>query len=267
MMLGKEVRLNRILNTESKRFVAITIDHPMGRGVLPGLVDIKSTMAKIVAGEPNAITMQKGIAENVFAPYAGKIPFILKATSFSPYHFEYDTPTADVEEAVRLGADAISVGVIVGSEQQAAQISNLARVSKEAAAVGMPLLAHIYPRGSMVEDAKSVEALSYAVRLGAELGVDYIKTTWSGSAETFAKVVAACPTNVVIAGGNPGNSLESYLQMTWDGIQAGVAGVTYGRFVWGDKNPAAVIAALKHIVHQGASVKEALQLYSEISQH
>ena len=87
------------------------------------------------------------------------------------------------------------------------------------------------------------------------------------SAETFAKVVAACPANVVIAGGNPGNSLESYLQMTWDGIQAGIAGVTYGRFVWGDKNPAAVIAALKWIVHQGGSVKEALQLYKEKSQH
>ena len=174
-MLGKQVRLNRILNPESKRFVAITMDHPISRGVLPGLEDIKSTVEKVVAGEPNAIIMHKGIAEKVFAPYAGKVPFILKTTSFSPYHFEFDTPTADVEEAVRLGADAISVGVIVGSEQQAAQLTNLARVSKEAAAVGMPLLAHIYPRGSMVKDSKGVEALSYAVRLGAELGVDYIK--------------------------------------------------------------------------------------------
>lgn len=95
MFLGKQVRLNRLLNEQTGRLVSITVDHSIARGVLPGLVDIQSTMAKIVAGRPDAITMHKGIAEKVFFPYAGKIPWILKATSFAPYHRDYDTPTAD----------------------------------------------------------------------------------------------------------------------------------------------------------------------------
>jgi DhnA family fructose-bisphosphate aldolase class Ia len=267
MYLGKEVRLNRLLDPASKRFVGITVDHAMARGVLSGLVNIKETVAKVVAGQPNAITMHKGIAEKVFSPYAGQVPFILKSTTFAPYHPQYDTPVADVEEAIRLGADAISVGVIVGGPEQATQLTHLAQVSKEAAAAGLPLVAHIYPRGSQVKDPKDTDAVAYAVRAAAELGVDIVKTNWTGSTESFAKVVAACPAYVVIAGGAPGNDLETYLRMTWEGIQAGTAGVTYGRFVWGDQNPAAVIAALKAIVHQGATVNKALGVYREASEH
>lgn len=261
MLLGKEVRLRRLINSKSNRYVAITIDHAMARGVLPGLVNVKETLNKIYEGKPDAIAMHKGIAENLYVPYAGKIPFVLKATTFAPYHKNYDTPTADVEEAVRLGADAISVGVIVGGPEQAEQITHLAKISKEASKYGMPLVAHIYPRGSEVKDQKDPEAVAYAVRVGAELGVDIVKTNWTGSPETFEKVVQACPAKVVIAGGSPGNDLESYLKMTWEGIQIGVFGVTYGRFVWQDPKPAAVIEAVKAIVHDNATVEEAMEIY------
>lgn len=122
MFLGKQVRLNRLTNQKSGKFVAITMDHAISRGVLPGLVNIEETLRKVAEGKPDAMTLQKGIAASLYAPYAGKIPLILKATAFAPYHFTYDTPLADVEEAVRLGADAISVGVIVGGPEQAAQL-------------------------------------------------------------------------------------------------------------------------------------------------
>lgn len=261
MVLGKEVRLRRLINSKSNRFVGITIDHAMARGVLPGIVNVKETLTKICEGKPDAITMHKGIAENLYGQYAGRIPFILKATTFSPYYENYDTPTADVEEAVRLGADAISVGVIVGGSEQAKQITHLARTSKEASKYGMPLVAHIYSRGSEIRDQNDPNAVAYAVRVGAELGVDIIKTNWTGSLATFKKVVQACPAKVVIAGGSPGNDLESYLKMTWEGIQVEIFGVTYGRFVWQDPKPPAVIAAVKAIVHDNATFKEAMEIY------
>ena len=114
MFLGKEVRLKRLLGP-SGRLLAITIDHPITRGLLPGLEDIRTTMRKVVAGGPDAITMHKGIAEKVFTPYAGQSALIMKASAYSvQYHPTYDAPVADIEEAVRLGADAISVGCIVG---------------------------------------------------------------------------------------------------------------------------------------------------------
>ncbi len=264
MFLGKQVRLNRLTNAKSGRFVAITIDHAIARGVLPGLVDVKETIRKIAEGKPDAMTMHKGIAANLFGPYAGKIPLILKATSFAPYHRNFDTPVADVEEAVRLGADAISVGVIVGGEEQAAQLSHLARISKDAQSAGMPLVSHIYPRGSAIKDPKDADVLVYAVRAAAELGVDIIKTNWTGSASDFHKaVISAYPAKVVIAGGSAGENLQDYLQMTYEGVQAGIFGVTFGRFVWQDEHTAAAIAAVKAIIHDGADVGTALKVYQD----
>ena len=187
MFLGKEVRLNRLTNAKSGRFVAITVDHAIARGVLPGLVNIHETVRKIAEGQPEAMTMQKGIAEKRIQAVRRQNSSLLKSTSFSPYHMNCDVPTADVEEAIRLGADAISVGVIVGGPEQKEQMAHLAKISKDAASYGMPLICHIYPRGSEVKDPKDPDAVAYAVRLAAELGVDIIKTNWNGSAAAFAK--------------------------------------------------------------------------------
>ncbi len=266
MHIGKEIRLARLLNPKSKRLLGITMDHPITRGVLPGLEDVRSALKRVIAGRPDSITLQKGIAQNFFEPCIGKVALIMKSTAYSTaYHPSYDTPVADVEEAIRLGADAISVGVIVGGPEQTEQLTHLGRVSKEALSVGMPLVAHIYPKGTMVKDPNQSDALAYAVRVGAELGVDIIKTLWSGSAESFRKVIEACPTRVALAGGAGGNKLEDYFQMTRDGLDIGLAGVTYGRFVWQDAKPAAVIRALAALLHDDATVTEALRVYNETS--
>jgi DhnA family fructose-bisphosphate aldolase class Ia len=264
MFVGKEIRLNRLLGP-SGRLLAITIDHPITRGILPGLVDIRTVMKKLVEGGPDALTMHKGIAENVFRPYAGKVALIFKSTAYSiPYHPTYDTPVADVEEAVRAGADAISVGIIVGGPEQAAQLTHLGHISKEAASAGMPLVAHIYPKGTMVKEPNDAKNLAYAVRTGAELGVDIIKTNWSGDPESFKAVIASCPTRVALAGGNAGNKLEDYFTMTRQAVDIGLAGVTYGRFVWENPNPAAVIKALRAIIHENASVDQAMRIHNAI---
>lgn len=262
MFLGKEVRLNRIVNPKSGRMLAITVDHPITRGMMPGLVDIRSVMRKVVAGKPDGITMHKGIAEKVFAPYAGQASIILKASAYSvQYHPTYDTPVADVEEAVRFGADAISVGCIVGGPDQAQQLTFLGKISKEAASAGMPLVAHIYPKGALIKDQHDAEVLAYAVRAGAELGVDIIKTMWSGSAESFRSVVDACPSIVALAGGEIGETLEDYLRMTRQALDVGMRGVTYGRFVWSHPHTSAVIKSLSALMHDDASVEGALKVY------
>lgn len=262
MFLGKEVRLSRIVNRKSGRMLAITVDHPITRGMMPGLVDIRSVMRKVVAGGPDAITMHKGIAEKVFAPYAGQSSIILKASAYSvQYHPTYDTPVADVEEAVRFGADAISVGCIVGGPDQAQQLTFLGKISKEAASAGMPLVAHIYPKGALIKNQHDAEVLAYAVRAGAELGVDIIKTMWSGSAESFRSVVDACPAIVALAGGEMGETLEDYLRMTREALDVGMRGVTYGRFVWSHPHTSAVIRALSALMHEDASVEAALKVY------
>jgi class I fructose-bisphosphate aldolase len=263
MYLGKAIRLRRLFDDGSGRLLAITLDHAIARGVLPGLVDVESAVASVAAGKPDAITLQKGIASRVFssAYSADGISLILKATSYSPFHPTLDTPTATVEEALRLGADAISVGMLVGEPNQAQQLTHLSSVAREAEALGLPLAAHIYPRGEGLKgEPRSVENVQYAVRAGAEVGVDVIKTEYTGSAETFAEVVlAASPAKVVLAGGSPGGELRDYFQMTADALAAGAAGFTYGRFVWQHPRPDRVVEALRLMVHQNRSVDEALQ--------
>jgi DhnA family fructose-bisphosphate aldolase class Ia len=271
MFLGKEIRLNRLFNPKTGRLMAVMLDHPITRDVLPGLVDIRSTMAKVVAGRPDAITMHKGIAEKVFAPHVREggpgiagVSLILKSSAYCVmYHPYVDTPVAEVHEAVRLGADAISVGVIVGGPEQAVQLTRLGHVSDEAASAGMPLVAHIYPKGSMIKDSSDADRVAYAVRAGAELGVDLIKTFWTGSAQSFKKVIAACPAKVALAGGDIGTTLEEHLTVIRSALDIGLAGITFGRFVWQHEHPTAVIRALYAMVHEDVTLDGAMKVYRE----
>lgn len=269
MFLGKDIRLNRLFNQRTGRLMAVMLDHPITRDVMPGLIDIRTTMAKVVAGKPDAITMHKGIAEKVFAPHVrnegvGNISLILKSSAYCvKYHPYDDTPVAEVHEAVRFGADAIAVGVIVGGPEQAVQLTRLGRVSDEAAMAGMPLVAHIYPKGSMIKDSSDADRVAYAVRAGAELGVDLVKTFWTGSAQSFKKVIAACPAKVALAGGEIGTTLEEHLVVIRSALDIGLAGITFGRFVWQHEHPTAVIKSLYAMVHEDISVDGAMKVYRD----
>ena len=260
-MLGKEIRLKRLIPGEDGKYFGLTVDHAIARGVMPGLDTIDDTLKKMVAGGPNAITMHKGIAEKCFARYAGQVSLVLKLTTFGVYHFDEDVQVADVEEALVMGADAVSVGCIVGGDNQKEQLAMLGRISKDAYRYGMPLVSHIYPRGNHIEgtDQYKTENVIYAARAAAELGVDLVKTNYTGSVESFAKVVKAVPTRVAIAGGFSCKSAAEYIQMTRDVMDAGAAGVTYGRFVFSYPHITALVETLSRVIHEGISAAEAKQ--------
>lgn len=262
LSLGKKVRLKRILNSKSGKLFLVTIDHPITRGMFPGLVNMEDTLEKLVQGGPDALLMHKGIAERFFYPYAGEIALILKSSSFSPFHPTYDTWVAQADEAIRLGADAISMGVILGSETQAEMLRNLGALSRDASLSGLVLMAHMYPKGELIKDEErySVESLTYCVRAGEELGVDVIKTWYPGDPETFRKVIEVAPGKVVAAGGPKTDTDEQLLQMTKGVMEAGALGVAFGRNVWGHQDPVSIIKALKLIIHENKSVKEALEI-------
>lgn len=265
--LGKEIRLSRLLHAKSGRMLAITVDHSIARGIMTGLIPIRKTLASVVEGAPQAVTMHKGIAEQCFNAHAGKVALIMKCSSFSPYQPGFDTWVTDVEEAVRLGADAVSMGCILGGPEQPEQLRQLGQISKQAASFGMPLVAHIYPRGSLIEKKDQYEwkNVAYAVRAGAELGVELIKTNYTGSPETFSRVVEACPARVVVAGGEIGSDIESYLRMTRDVIDAGGAGVTYGRFVWEYPQIPELIRTLAFMIHENGSYEDGVAMLKELT--
>ena len=262
MSLGKDVRLRRLYNSKSGKILVIALDHAVGWGVMPGIENIAATMEKIIEAQPDAVTMLKGTAEKVFRPYAGTVPWIMKATTFSPYQPAYDTAVATVEEAVRLGADAIAIGCTVCGDRQQELLSQLAEFVRLANLAGYPTVTHIYPKGNLIrkDEWYREDHVKYAARTGAELGVDIIKTFYTGDPASYTRIVQAVPANIVVSGGPKLPSLKDVFQVTFDAMQAGATGVTYGRNVWQADDPVAVIQALKHIIHQGGSVDEAIHI-------
>lgn len=212
--------------------------------------------------------MTKGIVESCWWKHAGALSLLLKCSNYSPVQPTSDVIFGDVEEAVRMGADAVSIGAMMLGDHQAEQVREIGRISKECASLGMPLIGHIYPKGESVapEDRTAWKNIAYCCRAGAELGVDIIKTTYTGTPESMAKVVEAVPaaTRVVIQGGDACKTLDDYLQMTRDAMDCGVGGVTMGRFVWEYRDVTALVVALRKIIHDGFSVTEAKELLAQL---
>jgi len=259
--LGKVVRMERLKNGVSGRILTVALDHAPSYGLLKGLEDIRGVVERVAAGGPDAVMLMKGPVEHCFQPYAGRIALILKCSTLSPFHPEHDVWVSSVEDAVRLGADAIAMAVTIGSTQQPQILANLAALVREAERVAMPVIAHAYPNGSLVPPAErySPERVSYATRLAMELGVDIVKTFYTGSSESFAEVVArAAPALVVAAGGPRLDTEAEVLRMAYDVVQAGAAGITFGRNIWQSERIFQMIRALKLVVHSNRSVQEGL---------
>lgn len=269
-MLGKEVRMSRLVNPKSNKMMAITVDHAISRGIAPmtGLQPIQSTIDKIVAGRPDAMTMTKGIAERCLAPHAGKVSLLLKCSSYAPVHPTKDVVFGSVEEAVRMGADAVSIGAMTLGDYQDVQFAEIGQFSEKCAALGMPLIGHVYPKGESVPADKRTawENIAYCCRSACELGMDIVKTTYTGDPDSMAKVISCVPSSfrVVIQGGDACKTLDDYLNMTRDAMDCGVGGVTMGRFVWDYHDITALVIALRYIIHNGYSVKEAKELLAQL---
>lgn len=262
-MLGKEIRLERLKNPVSGRILTVAVDHAPSYGVLPGLENIQQVVDRVACAGPDALLLMKGTAVHCFRPYAGRVALILKSSTLSPYHPQQDVWTSRAEDAVRLGADAVAMALTVGSPQQADLLANLGALVREAERVAMPVIVHAYPNGERVppDEIYSAERVGYAARLVMELGVDIVKTSYTGSAESFARVIEmAAPALVVAAGGPRLETDADVLRMAHGVVLAGGAGLTFGRNIWQSGNPAELIRALKHILHENRSVKEALGL-------
>ena len=269
-MLGKEVRMRRLVNPVSNKMMAITVDHAISRGIAPmtGIQPIQSAIDRILAGRPDAITMTKGIAERCMYQHAGQVSLLLKCSSYAPVHPTKDAVFGSVDEAVRMGADAVSVGAMTLGDFQDIQFAEIGRIAEECMAKGMPLVAHIYPKGEHVpaDQRTSWENIAYCCRSACELGVDIVKTTYTGDPDSMAKVISCVPSSfrVVIQGGDACKTLEDYLCMTRDAMDCGVGGVTMGRFVWDYRDVTALVITLRYMIHKGYSVKEAKELLEQL---
>jgi fructose-bisphosphate aldolase/2-amino-3,7-dideoxy-D-threo-hept-6-ulosonate synthase len=261
METGKVVRLERITNRESGNIVIIPMDHGISIGPVKGLVNLSDIVNKVAAGGANAVLMQKGMVGHGHRGYGRDIGLIVHmsaSTSLGPDPND-KVLVCTVEEALKVGADAVSVHINIGSETEANQLQKLGNVAERCNEWSMPLLAMMYPRGAKVSDQYGEEVVAHAARAGAELGADMIKTNYTGDPDSFGRVVESCPVPVIIAGGPKVDTDTELLQMISDAIAVGARGVAIGRNVFQHDKPTHIVRAISRIVHDNASVEEGLQ--------
>ena len=261
MMIGKKIRLERIINRHTGRTVIAPMDHGVSNGPMKGIIDIDKTVESISQGGADAILMHKGIVEQGHIGYGkdiGLIVHLSASTSLAPNPNNKVIVTS-VEKAIQLGADAVSVHVNLGSETESEMLQELGEISETCSYWGIPLLAMMYPRGQKVENEHDVELVKHAARVGSELGVDIVKTNYTGDPDSFKEVVEGALVPVVIAGGPKVDTDEELLQMVKDSIEVGGAGVAFGRNLFQAENPGKITKAISEVVHNDLEVNEALK--------
>lgn len=261
-IIGKRIRMERIVDRNTGNTVIVPMDHGISSGPIDGLKDMKQAIQNVAEGGANAIVEHKGLVMEGHRGEGKDIGLIIHlsaSTSLSPFP-NVKTLVCSVEEAIKLGADAVSIHVNLGNGQEKEMLNDFGKVSYEARMWGMPLLAMIYPRGEKIKDEYDADVIKHAARVGDEMGADIVKVSYTGSVETFTKVVEGCSVPIVIAGGPKMDSDREILEMVRGSIEAGGAGVSIGRNVFQHKDPTRMVRAISAIVHDGGSVEDALKL-------
>ena len=258
-MLGKNIRMERIVDRNSGRTVIVPMDHGVTLGPIPGLADMRSTVSKIVSGGANAILMHKGMVgagHRKAGRDVGLIVHLSASTVLSPYP-NAKRLVCSVEEAIRLGADAVSIHVNLGDETEGDMLEQFGFISEQCVSWGLPLVAMVYTRGKKVKSEYDVEAVKHAARVGAELGADIVKVNYTGSIDSFRDVVNGCTVPVVIAGGEKVETDDELFAMVDEALKAGAAGASIGRNAFQHADPQRVVGAISKMVHESATIAQA----------
>ncbi|MBU4244217.1 MAG: fructose-bisphosphate aldolase, partial [Proteobacteria bacterium] len=182
MHIGKAIRLERIFNRNTGRTIVVPMDHGVTVGPIDGLVDMREAVGKVVDGGANAVIEHKGLVRcghRATGRDVGLIVHLSASTSLSPFP-NAKSLVASVEDAVRLGADAVSIHCNLGDATEAAMLADFGKVASDAANWGMPLLAMVYARGPKVSDEYAPSVVAHCARVGTELGADVVKVPYTG---------------------------------------------------------------------------------------
>jgi len=237
------------------------MDHGLTLGTIKGLENLADMVDQVALGGANAVLEHSGMVGAGHRQYGKDIGLIIHlsgATSLTPDPNK-KVLVCSVERALKMGADGVSIHINIGADEEPEMLQDAHTVIEASREWGMPLLAMMYPRGNKIKDENAPEVVNIAVRAGAELGADIVKTNYTGDIDSFRYIVKGVSVPVIIAGGPKMDTLPELFQLVYDSIQAGGAGVAFGRNVFQAENPTKVVEGLSKIVHNKYTVDEVLK--------
>lgn len=251
-------RLNRIFRPDGKAFI-VAFDHGMIDGPAKGMEQPADTLRKIVAGGADAILTTYGMASR-FAEEIASLGLILRLDGGGTKLGEMGPGSQfyAVEDALRLGADAVAISAFPGASNEESSLRTLAQVAGEAHAWGLPLMGEMVPGGFDSPDhLRTAESIAIASRVGAELGADWVKIPYAAG---FEQVTAGCYVPAVILGGAKKGNERDMLVNIRAALDVGAVGVAIGRNIFQADNPTAMTAAVAALIHKDASIDQAMEI-------
>jgi putative autoinducer-2 (AI-2) aldolase len=254
---GIKDRLSRIFNPQSGNTVMLAFDHGYIMGPTSGLERMDLTITPLIE-YADCIMCTRGALRSIVPPTSNK-PVSLRYSAGTTVLTDLnDECLLDIEDAIRVNASALAIMVAIGSKYEAVTVRNLVRTADLGAKYSIPTLGVTAVGKELVRDARY---LALASRVCAENGATFVKTYYCETG--FEQVVAACPVPIVIAGGKKLPEDEA-LDFAYQAIQQGAAGVDMGRNVFQSEHPVAMIQAVRAVVHDKSTPKEAFDLYQTI---
>ncbi len=262
-MFGKNVRMERIMDRNTGNCVIVPLDHGISVGPIPGIVDFKKTVSDVTIGGATAVLMHKGMIPHGHRTSGHDVGLILhlSASTDIGVNSQSKVLVATVEDGLKLGADAISIHINVGAQEEPQMLADAGMVSSKCMEWGMPLIAMTYARGPSIKDSFDPAAVAHAARVGAELGADIVKCSYTGDIDSFSRVVDGAQVPVVIAGGPKMDSDMDILNMVADSLHAGGHGVSIGRNVFQHRDVQGIMGAISDICLKGMTAKEAFEAH------
>ncbi len=254
---GMKDRLSRIFNPKSGHTVMLAFDHGYIMGPTSGLERMDLTITPLI-DYADCIMCSRGALRSIVPPTSNKAVSLRYSAGTTVLTDLNDECLLDIEDAIRVNASALAIMVAVGSKFEAKTIQNLVRTADLGNKYGIPTLGVTAVGKELVRDARY---LSLACRVCAENGATFVKTYFSET--DFERVTCSCPVPIVIAGGKKLPELEA-LELAYQAIQQGASGVDMGRNVFQAEHPVAMIQAIRAVVHDGRTPKDAFDLYTTI---
>ncbi|TLX67757.1 MAG: 3-hydroxy-5-phosphonooxypentane-2,4-dione thiolase [Thaumarchaeota archaeon] len=256
---GLKNRLARIIKPHSDRGVMLAVDHGYFLGPTERLEVPRKTIQPLLPYADSLMLTRGVLRTSVDERYP--IPVVLRVSggaSIIGKDLSNEKITTSVKEAIRLNATALALSIFVGAPYEHDSLVNLGKLVDEGEEYGIPVLA-VTAVGKELEK-RDARYLALSCRIAAEFGAHLVKTYYC---ENFEKIVNSCPVPVIIAGGPKLSTELDALQLTYDALQAGAAGVDMGRNIWQSDYPVPMIKAVRALVHQRVTVKEAHEIFTK----